>query len=321
MLPIEEYKTAFLQHIEKIFTPKEPIHLYEPIQYILNLGGKRIRPILTLIATDIFGKDYHKALNAATAIEVFHNFSLIHDDIMDNASLRRGKPTVHQKWDTNVGILSGDAMLIIAYKLLEDYPSKIFQELVKTLSETALKVCEGQQMDMDFEKLQEVSIEAYMQMISYKTSVLIGAALQMGSIISETTKETQINMYNFGLNLGIAFQLQDDYLDTFGDASFGKKIGGDIIENKKTILYLKSLALSNEKQREELLRAYALNEVDNKIARVREIFQITNADKAVRQLIENYTQKALMILEKITIGDDKREYLKTFALQLMDRKI
>ena len=321
MLPIEEYKTAFLQHIEKFFTPKEPIHLYEPIQYILNLGGKRIRPILTLIATDIFGKDYHKALNAATAIEVFHNFSLIHDDIMDNAFLRRGKPTVHQKWDINVGILSGDAMLIIAYKLLEDYPSKIFQELVKTLSETALKVCEGQQMDMDFEKLQEVSIEAYMQMISYKTSVLIGAALQMGSIISETTKENQINMYNFGLNLGIAFQLQDDYLDTFGDASFGKKIGGDIIENKKTILFLKSLALSNEKQREELLRAYALNEVDNKIARVREIFQITNADKAVRQLIENYTQKALMILEKITIGDDKREYLKTFALQLMNRKI
>ena len=212
-------------------------------------------------------------------------------------------------------------MLIIAYKLLEDYPSEIFQELVKTLSETALKVCEGQQMDMDFEKLQEVSIEAYMQMISYKTSVLIGAALQMGSIISETTKENQINIYNFGLNLGIAFQLQDDYLDTFGDASFGKKIGGDIIENKKTILYLKSLALSNEKQREELLKAYALNEVDNKIARVREIFQITNADKAVRQLIESYTQKALMILEKITIGDDKREYLKTFALQLMDRKI
>ena len=322
MYSVDYYREAFLKHLNTAITLKEPRNLYEPIQYILQLGGKRLRPVLALIAADLFDSNYQKAMNVAIAIEVFHNFSLVHDDIMDKAPLRRGKPTVHQKWNTNIGILSGDAMLIIAYKLLEDYPSEIFQELVKTLSETALKVCEGQQMDMDFEKLQEVSIEAYMQMISYKTSVLIGAALQMGAIIAETSEKNQQYIYDFGVEIGLAFQLQDDYLDAFGDENFGKKIGGDIIENKKTILYLKALELANENQRKQLLQWYnTTEESDEKINKVKQLFKDTNAAMQVREAIAQTTKNALSILEKLSISEEKVQYLKDFSLDLMERNV
>ncbi|MCL4144881.1 UNVERIFIED_CONTAM: hypothetical protein GTU68_063636, partial [Idotea baltica] len=201
-----------------------------------------MRPILTLMASDIFSADYKKAMPAALAVEVFHNFTLIHDDIMDDAPLRRGKKTVHEKWDINTGILSGDAMLILAYQFFEDYEPATFQKLAKLFSKTALEVCDGQQLDVDFETRNDVTIPEYINMIRLKTSVLVAAALQMGAIVAETSEENERLIYNFGLNLGLAFQLQDDYLDTFGDPeTFGKLIGGDIIENKKTFLYLKCL--------------------------------------------------------------------------------
>ena len=322
MKTVEQYREAFLDHLNSKLFVKEPRNLYEPMRYILQLGGKRLRPILTLIATDLFDADYHKALNAAMAIEMFHNFSLVHDDIMDKASLRRGETTVHKKWNTNIAILSGDAMLVKAYQLLDDYPSDVFSLLTKILSHTALKVCEGQQWDMDFETQTEVSIPDYLQMIRYKTAVLIGAALQMGVIIANASPENQMPIYTFGEELGLAFQLQDDYLDAFGDKSFGKRIGGDIIENKKTILYLTALKLADEQQRKTLLQHYATTEdSQQKINAVKALFEATGATTAVRQEIEYTTRRALSALTELTISDEKRHYLKEFALKLMNRKV
>ena len=322
MKTVEQYREAFLDHLNSKLFVKEPRNLYEPMRYILQLGGKRLRPILTLIATDLFDADYHKALNAAMAIEMFHNFSLVHDDIMDKASLRRGETTVHKKWNTNIAILSGDAMLVKAYQLLDDYPSEIFSLLTKILSRTALKVCEGQQWDMDFETQTEVSIPDYLQMIRYKTAVLIGASLQMGVIIANASPENQMPIYTFGEELGLAFQLQDDYLDAFGDKSFGKRIGGDIIENKKTILYLTALKLADEQQRKTLLQHYATTEdSQQKINAVKALFEATGATTAVRQEIEHTTRRALSALTELTISDEKRHYLKEFALKLMNRKV
>ena len=322
MKTVEQYREAFLDHLNSKLFVKEPRNLYEPMRYILQLGGKRLRPILTLIATDLFDADYHKALNAAMAIEMFHNFSLVHDDIMDKASLRRGETTVHKKWNTNIAILSGDAMLVKSYQLLDDYPSDVFSLLTKILSRTALKVCEGQQWDMDFETQTEVSIPDYLQMIRYKTAVLIGAALQMGVIIANDSPEKQMPIYTFGEELGLAFQLQDDYLDAFGDESFGKRIGGDIIENKKTILYLTALKLADEQQRKTLLQHYATTEdSQQKINAVKALFEATGATTAVRQEIEHTTRRALSVLTELTISDEKRHYLKEFALKLMNRKV
>jgi len=242
MRTISDYQDLISKHFESLNYQKEPSNLYEPIRYILSLGGKRLRPVLTLMATEVFDVDCQKALAAATAVEVFHNFSLIHDDIMDDAPLRRGNETVHEKWNINTGILSGDAMLILAYQYFEAYEPKIFQELAKLFSKTALEVCEGQQYDVDFETRDDVTIPEYLKMIEFKTAVLVGAAMKMGAIVAETTEENKKLIYDFGLNLGLAFQLQDDYLDAFGNPeTFGKQVGGDIIENKKTYLYLKAM--------------------------------------------------------------------------------
>ncbi|MDO4782154.1 MAG: polyprenyl synthetase family protein [Capnocytophaga felis] len=319
---IEDYKKAFLIHLEKSIVKTEPENLYAPMHYILGLEGKRIRPVLTLMAADLFGTDYKKALHAALAVEVFHNFSLVHDDIMDNAPLRRGKQTVHNKWNTNTAILSGDAMLIIAYQLFENYEPAIFQELAKLFSKTALEVCEGQQLDMDFESRNDVSSEQYLQMIKYKTAVLVGAALQMGAIVAETSEENKKLVYDFGIQLGLAFQLQDDYLDAFGDSSFGKQIGGDILENKKTMLYLKSLELSDNELKKELFLLYNnMEENPDKVEKVKKIFVETQAADFVRKEIEKYTQKSLDSLEKLDIIEDKKLELRKFAIDLMDRKI
>ena len=239
MHSINQYQEFIANYLESQYETKEPKNLYDPIHYILGLGGKRMRPVLTLMSAEVFDADYKKALPAALAVEVFHNFSLIHDDIMDDAPLRRGNVTVHEKWDINTGILSGDAMLILAYQYFEQYEPAIFRELAKLFSKTALEVCEGQQWDVDFETRTDVSIPDYLKMIQYKTAVLVAAAMKMGAIIAETSQENANLIYDFGLNLGLAFQLQDDYLDAFGNPeTFGKQVGGDIIENKKTYLYL-----------------------------------------------------------------------------------
>ena len=324
MRTISEYQDLISRHFESIKYQKEPNNLYEPIRYILSLGGKRLRPVLTLMATEVFDVDCQKALAAATAVEVFHNFSLIHDDIMDDAPLRRGNETVHEKWNINTGILSGDAMLILAYQYFEAYEPKIFQELAKLFSKTALEVCEGQQYDVDFETRDDVTIPEYLKMIEYKTAVLVAAAMKMGAIVAETTEENKNLIYDFGLNLGLAFQLQDDYLDAFGNPeTFGKQVGGDIIENKKTYLYLKAMEFASLNEKEQLLHLFSFQSSENtdKINSVKGIFNQTGASAATQKAIENYTFKALETLEKMNIGNDKKAILKAFAENLMSRNV
>ena len=321
---IEVYRTQFLDHLKSYDPTQEPKGLYDPIQYILGLGGKRLRPTLTLMITDCFGADASASLDAALAIEVFHNFSLIHDDIMDNAPLRRGQQTVHEKWDLNTGILSGDAMLILAYQLFEIYDPKQFQQLTTLFSQTALQVCEGQQYDVDFELRNDVTISEYLKMIEYKTAVLVAAAMKMGAIVAEASEEDQNNVYEFGRNLGIAFQLQDDYLDAFGDPkTFGKQIGGDILENKKTFLFLMAIKNGTQQQVEELSDLYRNNCDDpkNKISTALQIFKNTKADQETKSKIKWYTQKAFEILDRLPINSTKQQLLKDFGMQLMTRNV
>jgi len=324
MHSIEKYQHVFVEYLEKYSTVKEPETLYEPIQYILNLGGKRLRPVLTLMTAEIFNQDYKQALNAALSIEVFHNFSLVHDDIMDDAPLRRGKETVHEKWNVNTGILSGDAMLIMAYQLFENYEPNTFQALAKLFSKTAIEVCEGQQYDVDFETRNDVTIAEYLKMIEYKTAVLVAAAMKMGAIVAKATVEDQNNMYQFGKNLGIAFQLQDDYLDAFGDPkTFGKQVGGDIIENKKTYLYIKALEFSNDNDKAELQQLFSSNPEDSsaKIEVVKQHFVSSGSAEATKKAIQYYTEQAFKTLESLNISNDKKKLLKDFGGGLMNRTV
>ena len=324
MQHVQFYQDEFTSFLSGFTIHREPISLYNPINYILQLGGKRLRPVLTLMATEIFEENYTTALNAALSIEVFHNFSLVHDDIMDDAPLRRGKETVHKKWNINTGILSGDAMLIMAYQLFESYEPKTFQALAKLFSKTALEVCEGQQYDVDFETRNNVSVSEYLKMIEYKTAVLVGAALKMGAIVANASEEDQNNIYEYGKNLGIAFQLQDDYLDAFGDPkTFGKQVGGDIIENKKTYLYIKALEFSEEKNKLKLSDLYCktLDNNDEKIATVKTIFIESGAAEATKTAIEAYTKKAFGVLENMAISEEKRMLLKAFGNNLMNRTV
>ncbi|PKQ44708.1 polyprenyl synthetase family protein [Confluentibacter flavum] len=324
MLSIEKYQQEFIEYLNNYSIVKEPNGLYRPIEYILNLGGKRLRPVLTLMTTEIFNGDYKKALNAALSIEVFHNFSLVHDDIMDDAPLRRGQQTVHEKWNINTGILSGDAMLIMAYQLFENYEPNTFQALAKLFGKTALEVCEGQQYDVDFETRNDVSIPEYLKMIEYKTAVLLGAAMTMGAIVAGASEKDQQHIYEFGKNLGVAFQLQDDYLDAFGDPkSFGKQVGGDIIENKKTYLYLKALEFAKEAEKTYLLKLFNEKPIDNlfKIDQVKTLFLTTGSAEANQKEIRNYTNKAFSVLNDLNISEDKKELLKAFGNQLMNRTI
>lgn len=318
------YQTDFLKYLNSQSFNKDPENLYKPIEYVLQLGGKRIRPILTLMASDIFSGDYKKALPAAMAIETFHNFTLVHDDIMDDAPLRRGKTTVHEKWNINTGILSGDAMLILAYQYFENYDSETFRELSQLFSKTALEVCNGQQLDIDFETKENVTIAQYIEMISLKTSVLIATSLKMGAIVAKTDKEQANHLYLFGLNLGIAFQLQDDYLDTYGDPKeFGKQLGGDIIANKKTYLYLKAIEVAGKKKRLRLKELYKKKIKDNpsKIIEVKAIFDDLKIPKLTKKLIDYYTNKSFEYLNLLLISEEDKNKLYIFGNNLMSRKI
>lgn len=323
-MDILHYQKEFLSYLESKEWVREPKNLYEPIDYILQLGGKRMRPILTLMAADIFSGEFKKALPAALAVEVFHNFTLVHDDIMDDAPLRRGKETVHEKWDTSTGILSGDAMLILAYQYFENYDPEVFQKLAKLFSKTALEVCDGQQLDVDFETRKNVRIDEYMNMIRLKTSVLVAAALKMGAIVANTNDENADLIYDFGLNLGLAFQLQDDYLDTFGDPdTFGKQVGGDIIENKKTFLYLKALEVADKETAKKLKYFYKRKRKDNtiKVTEVTRIFQIFDIPLLISEEIKSYTQKAFDTLDKMSISQENKDKLKNFGTWLMNRTV
>jgi len=323
MLTVNQYREVFVQYLKKFPINREPSNLYDPVSYILTLKGKRLRPILTLMATDIFSNSYKSGLDAALAVEVFHNFSLVHDDIMDSAELRRGNKTVHKKWNVSTGILSGDVMLIQAYQLFENYEGEVFVDLAKLFSKTAIEVCEGQQYDVDFETRDNVKTSDYLKMITYKTAVLLGASMKMGAIIARASKEDQDKIYDFGKYLGIAFQLQDDYLDAFGDEiKFGKKIGGDILENKKTYLYLKAIEFLSEDKKNQLLGLYTNNNIsEEKIKTTKALFEESGSVDYTVKEIKKYTNSAFEILEFLNISAEKKKLLYEFGNSLMDRKI
>ena len=321
----KKYMYAFETGLKNYLEKKSPENLYEPIQYILNLGGKRIRSLLVLMSADLFGNKYKEAVSAALAIEIFHNFTLVHDDIMDSAELRRGSVTVHNKWNINTGIISGDVMLIKAYQALEEYENPLFSKLTKLLNKTALEVCEGQQYDIDFEEKVDVNQNNYLEMIRLKTAVLIGCALKMGALIADASEDDLEAIYEFGELLGIAFQIQDDYLDVYGDSiSFGKKIGGDIIENKKTILFHHAMSNGSINEKKELLKWYDKktgNEIGNKkIDIVKSIFDKTNAGEACIKLVNDYTIKAFNKLSHLGISQEAKILFKNFGNNLMKRE-
>ena len=303
---------------------KEPNSLYVPTQYILQLGGKRIRPLLALMAADAVQGSFEEALPAALAVEIFHNFSLVHDDIMDEAPLRRGKATVHEKWNVNTAILSGDVMLVNAYQCLNVYPPDLFSALTPLFSLTAQQVCEGQQYDMDFPLQESVSQEGYLHMIKFKTAVLLGCSLQMGAMVGGLSKEESQAFYDFGIQLGLAFQLLDDYLDAFGDPeTFGKQVGGDIIENKKTLLYLLALENGTTEEKKVLTTLFSslTTNQEEKVEQVKAIFKSTKADQKIQSLIKGYTDQALKTVEEFSIATEKKTLFTAFAQELMERKL
>lgn len=295
--------------------------LYEPLSYMIELGGKRLRPVLTLASCEAFGGRAEQAIHPAIGIEVFHNFSLIHDDIMDNAPLRRGKPTVHEKWGVNMGILSGDLLLIKSYELISAVNPAVLAKSFKIFNQTAVQVCEGQQQDMDFENQLEVSEEEYIRMILLKTGVLLGAALQIGALAGGASDDDAQSMYEFGCEIGVAFQIKDDWLDTFGDADkVGKRIGGDIAEGKKTLLMIKARALANEMQSHTIYKLYSNGATDQqRIAGVMQVYDELNIRDICKAEIYKHYQMALLRLESANMKEEYKSFFREFAEYLIDR--
>lgn len=318
MKDLLELRSIIDREMESLTYPHSPDTLYSPIRYVIQLKAKRIRPLLVLIAYQLFDDDVERALSPAIAIELFHNFTLIHDDIMDNAPLRRGKPTVHKKWDTNAAILSGDVMMIKAYQLLAKLDLNNFKEVFNVFSKAAVEVCEGQQLDIDFESNSQINITDYIKMIQYKTAVLLAASLKIGAIIAGAGKDEQDNLYNFGINMGIAFQLKDDFLDVFGCPKvFGKQLGGDILANKKTFLYLKAIELADKPTKDWLEMTYSSKKVELKVSEVTEAFHKLNIEKHTMDMIQNYYTRAMSSLDLVV--SDKKDLLIAFSDQLIDR--
>ena len=323
MKNLKELQMLINEAVNTLPIPGYPAALYEPISYILTLGGKRMRPALLLLACDLFGGDVDSAICPALAIEVFHNFTLMHDDIMDNAPLRRGKITVHERWNKNVGILSGDVMLVHAYQLMMQVKEHLLRTVLDIFNETAVGVCEGQQVDMEFEQRHNVSIDEYLTMIRLKTAVLLGGALKIGALIGGADIKDAELIYSFGENLGIAFQLQDDILDVYGDPEkFGKQVGGDIISNKKTFLLIKALELANEIQLNELTNWINLKQFDNteKVEAITTIYSKLNIRDYSESAMQTYAGKAFEALDAINLAENHKQYLRDFADGLFVRE-
>ncbi len=320
----EQLRDEFNSFLYKYNFIGEPKGLYDPVDYIMNLGGKRIRPLLVMMASELFTSSFEQAMNAALALEIFHNFTLVHDDIMDEADTRRGKATVHKKYDRNTAILSGDVMLIKSYSLLGSYEDLNLQsKLFSIFSKLATELCEGQQWDMEFESRSDVQVDEYLNMITMKTGVLIAGALEMGAHIGGASKDDASHIYNFGKNVGIAFQIQDDLLDTYGEfAKVGKKIGGDIVQNKKTYLYLKALELASETQRKQLIEIYndqiKLQET-TKIEKVKKLFDELVVAEYARQVRDAYLDLAYAHLAAISVEDSRKTEIRALAAQLVNR--
>jgi geranylgeranyl diphosphate synthase type II len=323
MRELQDLQLLIDDAVNNLKYPAYPAELYEPISYILSMGGKRMRPALLLMACDLFGGDVEKALPPALAIEVFHNFTLMHDDIMDKAPLRRGRTTVHEKWNQNAAILSGDVMLIEGYKLMMQVEDRLLRTILDIFNDTAVGVCEGQQLDMDFEIRNDVKIDEYIYMIRLKTAVVLGGALKIGSILGGADMKDAELIGEFGVNLGLAFQLQDDILDVFGSPEkFGKQVGGDIISNKKTYLLIKSLELAGASQKAELNNWIAAATFDNceKVEAVTDIYDALNVKQHAETTMLAYADKAFKALEKINLPEENKQYLRDFADSLMVRE-
>jgi len=323
---IKKYQELIEEALQGKSYGANPKELYAPIEYIMSLGGKRMRPVLVLMACDLFDGDIGKALHPALAIELFHNFTLVHDDIMDKAPMRRNQPTVHQKWNDNIAILSGDAMMVRAYQELCKAETAMLPELLEVFSDTAVKVCEGQQFDMNYETVAKVSIPQYIKMIELKTAVLLGGALKIGAIIGKAREEDAQRLYNFGKHTGIAFQLQDDILDVYADAQkFGKQKGGDIIANKKTYLLLKAMEMaeSNRYMKEELQQWIAAPHFDakEKVEAVTNIYNFLNVKELARNEMKKHFELAIACLKEIPANEEKKNALIAFAESLMIREV
>jgi geranylgeranyl diphosphate synthase type II len=319
MHTFKELVTDFGERFSTTHFPVNPASLYEPGEYFLSWGGKRIRPVMCLMGNELFGEISNDSYHVATAIELFHNFTLIHDDIMDEAPLRRGMQTVHTKYGVNTALLTGDVMMIRAYEYLNKINSQYLQRILALFNKTAKEVCEGQQLDIDFEKMTNVSLDAYIEMIGLKTSVLLAASLEMGAILGGAGDGNCRHLYEFGKNLGIAFQIQDDYLDAFGDPEkFGKEVGGDIRQNKKTFLLLHALEVANTEQKNRMQQLMEQNPAD-KVQQVLSIFKDCGVDEWAKQLKDKYLQTALKHLEDIAVLNIRKEPLKELAAFLIQR--
>ncbi len=319
---IKKYQEIFLEHFNKHKFLKEPYELYEPIDYALSAGGKKIRPVLTTMICDFFGNNYQDAINPATAIEIFHNFTLVHDDIMDDAPIRRGKPTVYKKYDVNTAILSGDTMFAKAYEFVTLTRVDKLPAVLKVFTKTAMEVCEGQQYDMNFEEQKDVSLDEYLLMIKLKTAVLMGASLKIGAIIGGADEEQADLVFEFGEEMGMVFQLQDDLLDTFGNqTTFGKRVGSDIIDCKKTYLFVKALENLDEESGANLLKIYQDRNLDEalKISSVQEIFRKAGVIEDCKVLMQKHHEKSMIALEKLQIKPVHKKVLINFAESLLVR--
>ncbi len=319
----KDYKLLVEQRIASLNFDKKPLQLYQPIAYALSGGGKRLRPVLTLAACDLFGGNVQEAAEAAIGIEIFHNFTLLHDDIMDESLLRRGKETVHKKWNTNVAILSGDTMFALAYRFIQTAKSGQLCHILETFTQAAIEVCEGQQFDMDFENRDDVSIPEYINMIRLKTAVLLGASLKIGALCANADSQQAESMYDFGVNVGIAFQLKDDYLDAFGNAEkFGKKIGGDIVANKKTWLLLKSLELADSPDKLRLLQLFQQKNGDanSKVSEALRLYEKYKINNLAMVEMERYFRNSIEIIDRIEAPTNKKTALIDYARWLFERE-
>jgi geranylgeranyl diphosphate synthase type II len=295
-------------------------NLYKPVDHIMQMKGKKIRPLLVLMACDLFGGKVEEALNPAFSVEIFHNFSLVHDDIMDASDIRRGEPTVHKKFGTNAAILAGDAMLAYAYQYLADVPDELLRPLLTAFNKTAIEIFEGQQMDVDFETRNDVALEEYLKMVEFKTSVLLACCVQLGAIVGKASVEDQLAIYDFGLNLGLSFQIKDDLLDAFGEAEkVGKRIGGDILQNKKTYLFISTTKLCSAAQQAELTRLMAEADEQKKIDGIKALMEATGAKTATEQKAEDLYQSALASLQKVNVPTERKAYLAAIAEKIKNR--
>ena len=323
MYTFNEVLSIVNSEVEQINWKREPFGLYEPIEYILSLGGKRLRPAITLMACNLYSDEVMKALKPAIGLEIFHNFTLLHDDIMDRADMRRGKPTVHRVWNDNTAILSGDVMQIEAYKWIAEAPENQLKIVLDLFSKTASEICEGQQLDMEFEQRSDVTADQYIEMIRLKTAVLVAAGCRIGAIIGGSDEEDALNLYDFGNYIGLAFQLKDDLLDVYGnEASFGKKIGGDILCNKKTYLLIHTLKTAQGKNNEELMYWLGNNEKadqEDKIKAVTAIFTRLKAREICENAMQHYYDLATESLDKVKVPEARKEQLRKLAQKLMSR--